>query len=356
MPHSDAAMTVPVHQEGGQDRRPWAVILAGGEGTRLRPLVRQVCGDERPKQYAPLLGSRSLLRATLDRVGRWIPRQRTVVVTSQWHSPYVAAEFAPFPDLNVLVQPLDRGTAAGLLLAVDWVRARDPGAILAVFPSDHFFANEPSFMRHVEELAAFADRNPDRIVLVGAPPSGPETGFGWIEPAEPLGSTGDAVVRRVRRFWEKPAPDIARACLKAGCLWNTFVMVGCVTAFVEVGRRFTPRLHEHLLHLRPSMHADEQEKIVSEAYAVSRKVDFSRSVMEARPAFLAVSELPDVGWSDWGTPERVLGSLGAVGISPSWLTSPGAASETDFGFFARSRVPEAALTGDVVRPAGQANG
>lgn len=309
----------------GSDTGLWAIVLAGGEGTRLRPLIRQLCGDERPKQYAPLLGSRSLLRATLDRVRRAVPRQRTVVVVSRWHVPYVASAFSEFPELHVLAQPRDRGTAAGLLLAVHWIRARDPRAIVAVFPSDHFFTDDPGFMSHVSSLAPFALRYPERIVLVGAKPSGPETGFGWIEPADPLDGGTYGGVRRVRRFWEKPARDVAEACLRAGCLWNTFVMVGNVGAFVEAGRRFMPHLHERLLRLRSSTSTQEQEKLVSEAFAPASKVDFSQAVLETQPAFLAVSELPDVGWSDWGTPERVFGSLKAAGLSPARLGLPGPA-------------------------------
>jgi mannose-1-phosphate guanylyltransferase len=311
-----------MNQESVSGTGLWAIVLAGGEGTRLRPLIRQLCGDERPKQYAPLLGSRSLLRATLDRVRRAIPRQRTVVVVSRWHVPYIASAFSDFPELHLLAQPRDRGTAAGLLLAVHWIRARDPQAIVAVFPSDHFFADEPGFISHVSSLAPFALRYPDRIVLVGAKPSGPETEFGWIEPSDPLDGARDGGVRSVRRFWEKPASDVAEACFRAGCLWNTFVMVGNVGAFVEAGRRFMPHLHERFLRFRSSTSTQEQAELMNEAYAPVFKVDFSRAVLEARPEFLAVSELPDVGWSDWGTPERVFVSLKAAGLAPAWLGRP----------------------------------
>lgn len=93
----------------------WAVVLAGGEGMRLRPLVRQVLGDDRPKQYVRLLGSRTLLRKTLDRIALAIPRTRTLVVTVRRHAGYIAEEFAGAAQPTVLAQPLDRGTAAGVL-------------------------------------------------------------------------------------------------------------------------------------------------------------------------------------------------------------------------------------------------
>jgi mannose-1-phosphate guanylyltransferase len=161
-----------------------------------------------------------------------------------------------------------------------------------------------------------------------------------------LDGATDGGVRRVRRFWEKPARDVAEACLRAGCLWNTFVMVGNVGAFVEAGRRFMPHLHERLLRLRPSTSTQEQETLVSEAYSPSSKVDFSRAVLETQPAFLAVSELPDVGWSDWGTPERVFGSLRAAGLSPAWLSRPGPEPTTSSvqETFVRPRIGEAVAT------------
>ena len=99
----------------------WAIVLAGGEGMRLRPLVRQVLGDDRPKQYARLLGARSLLGQTLDRIGLAIPETRTLVVTVRQHAGYVAEEFDAAPHPTILAQPFDRGTAAGVLYPAHWI-------------------------------------------------------------------------------------------------------------------------------------------------------------------------------------------------------------------------------------------
>src|SRR5258706_5857342 len=98
----------------------WAVILAGGEGMRLRPLVRQVLGADRPKQYVRLLGPRTLLRQTLDRVSLAIPEERTLVATVRQHAGYIAEEFAGSSQPRILPQPLDRGTAAGVLYPAHW--------------------------------------------------------------------------------------------------------------------------------------------------------------------------------------------------------------------------------------------
>jgi mannose-1-phosphate guanylyltransferase len=136
-----------------EDGSLWAVVLAGGEGVRLRPLVRRVCGDERPKQSCPLLGSRTLLRETLDRVVRLIPPERTVVVGMQSHARYQADEFGEQPSPYVLNQPDDRGTGAAVLLAALWIEARAPQATVVFFASDHFIAEEGVFMKRSERCS-----------------------------------------------------------------------------------------------------------------------------------------------------------------------------------------------------------
>jgi mannose-1-phosphate guanylyltransferase len=166
--------------------RLWAIVLAGGEGVRLRPLVRFVHGCERPKQHAALLGSRSLLGQSLDRVALAIARPRTVVVTLGSHAEYLAKEDLGSPGPRVLVQPEDRGTAAAVLLAARWIAWQDFDATVAVFPSDHLVVGEVVFMTQVVELARAVARHPQMIILLGAAPTGPDPEYGWIEPGERL--------------------------------------------------------------------------------------------------------------------------------------------------------------------------
>jgi hypothetical protein len=150
----------------------WAVVLAGGEGMRLRSLTREVFRDERPKQYVPLLGAESLLRQTLQRAERLIPPQRTVVVSQERHAPWLAGELGPGRHPKALLQPDNRDTAAGVLLPVYWVAAQDPEAIVVVFPSDHFVLEGSAFVGHVAEVAGFIEQNPEWIVLLGARATG----------------------------------------------------------------------------------------------------------------------------------------------------------------------------------------
>lgn len=297
----------------------WAIVLAGGQGIRLRALTRRLYGDERPKQYAALVGSRSLLRQTLDRVALTIPAEHTLVVTLRDHARYLAAEFTASPPPRMLVQPEDRGTAAGVLFAAHRIRWWDPEATVVVCPSDHFILEESAFMDHVADVAAVVSRHPDWMVLLGARPTEPETEYGWIEPGEPLPWSTGRALRRVRGFWEKPSAEMARACLAGGCLWNTFVFVAKVSTLVDAGRRFLPDLHDLLAWIAPFADTTDEAWAIEQAYALASSANFSRSILECCPSSLAVSRLPDLTWCDWGTPERVLRSLRQVGIEPPWV-------------------------------------
>lgn len=297
----------------------WAIVLAGGEGIRLRALTRRVCGDERPKQYAPLLGPRSMLDQTVDRVSLAVPFERTVIVTQQRHADYMAAEFRGGPTPCVLVQPESRGTAAGVLFPAHWIHWQDPDATVAVFPSDHFIPDADAFMAHVRDVAAFVKRHPEWIVLLGARPTEPETEYGWIEPGATLGRIGIEPISRVQRFWEKPSLDIARTALAVGCLWNTFVFVAKTATLVAEGQRAIPELTDRLCAIAPFAGSEREAAAVAQAYALAPTANFSRAILQTSPARLAVSRLPGLTWSDWGTPGRVLQSLQRAGISPPWL-------------------------------------
>ena len=300
--------------------RSWAVVLAGGQGVRLRSLVERIHRDARPKQFAVLIGERSLLRQTLDRVALSFPADRTVVVTTKAHARYFEAELSSGRSGRVLVQPLDLGTAAGLLLPMHWISWRDPEAVVTVFPSDHFVADDAEFMRHVDALRPVVARHPERIVLVGATPDSAEPGYGWIEPGVSIERTpvsGD--VRTVLRFVEKPSAEEARGCLARGGLWNTFVMVGRAATFLDAARRALPELHERLRRIRPFAGTAGEASAIERAYALAPPANFSQAVLAADPTRLAVSALPALHWSDWGTPERVISALRREGLEPRWL-------------------------------------
>jgi mannose-1-phosphate guanylyltransferase len=304
-----------VERSGGSERpasargQLWGIVLAGGEGVRLRPLARQICGDERPNQYVPLFDGRTLLRQTLDRVGLGIPLARTVIVTLRSHARYFIDQVKGSEPPHVLVQPLDRGTTAGILFPVHWAFWHDPDATVAVFPSDHFVLEEATFMEHVVRVAAWVNEHPDRLVLLGAHATEAEVEYGWIEPGRPLAPPPDVGIWEIRRFWEKPPEDTARLCLASSCLWNTFVLIGRASTFLRASHEAVPEVNDRLSRIAPFLGSEDEAWAIHQAYALLPKANFSRWILEPCPPFLAVSELPPLTWSDLGSPRRVLDVL-----------------------------------------------
>ena len=300
----------------------WGVVLAGGKGMRLTRLTRHLYGEDRPKQYAVLTGIKSLLRQTLDRVSLLIPPERTIVVTMAGQSSYMSAELrheSPVP--HVLEQPKDRGTAAAVLLAAHRIMARDPQATLVVLPSDHYVADDEVFMEHVAGIVEFLERFPERIVLLGAEPSEPETDYGWIELGEPLPRSGRRPMHRVLSFREKPTQPRADELFRSGALWNTFVFAGRAATLVDAGRTCLPSLHERLARLDDFVGTEHERWATGQAYELAERASFSRSVLERCPDKLAVMRLSEVSWCDLGTPERVVKTLDELGIRPEWLAA-----------------------------------
>lgn len=299
----------------------WAVVLAGGEGRRLRPLVRRLFGDERPKQYVPLLGPASLLRQTLDRVGRLVPPEQTVIVSRSEHARYVARELPDGRAPHVLLQPQDRGTGTAVLFAAHRIRQWEPEARIVVFPSDHFILEEDTFLAHVGKIVAFVDRHPERLVLLGVRPSAPESEYGWIKPGAPLGQTIDGPIWRVQGFLEKPEPESAQRCLATGWLWNTFAFATTLPALLDIGQEFLPAVDGQLKLIGAFARSRHEGWAIRQAYALAPSSDFSRAVLERHPACLAVSPLPPLTWSDLGTPRRVVRVASSLPIRPLWMTA-----------------------------------
>ena len=229
-----------------------------------------------------------------------IPPVQTVIATCRAHGKYMEQEFTEAPRQRVLVQPEDRGTGAGIFFPAYWIDSQDPEAVVAVFPSDHFILEESTFMGHVANVAASVQRDPARLVLFGATANEPDTVYGWIEPGGPLGKLDTDSLRHVRRFWEKPSEDRAQACLASGCRWNTLVFVATISTLLDVGRRLLPQLMARMARATRLL-ATERPLVIEHVYGRAAKADFSRTILEACPALLAVSTIQAVTWSDLGT-------------------------------------------------------
>ena len=214
----------------------------------------------------------------------------------------------------MVIQPENRGTGPGLLYGLLRLARADSRAAVVVLPSDHWVSDDCAFMAHVDVVLRTVSTHPDVVTFLGIAPERPEAEYGWIEPGAPL--TTDT--RRVVRFWEKPAADVAAMVRARGGLWNSFVMVGCLGAFLDLFTGTVPMLWEAFAPLRASLGLLGEVHAARQVYVGLPTMDFSRVVLQARPERLAVAPVRGVGWNDLGDPTRLrmtqdLVSLAAAG-------------------------------------------
>jgi mannose-1-phosphate guanylyltransferase len=298
---------------------PWALILAGGDGTRLRALTRQIAGDPRPKQFCPLLDGETLLDRTRRRVDLLTRSDRQVVIVTRPHEPYFRPLVTDLAPDRLVIQPDNRGTAAGLLYPLMRIADLAGDVPVAVFPSDHFVDNDVAFVAAVAGAVDALAADPDRVILLGIEAASPETEYGWIEPAAPDSGPQPTSVLPIQRFWEKPAPDLAAALLSRGCLWNSFVMVGRVPTFIDLIRAGAPDLVRAFEPVQRVLGSPRERAVVDRVYASLEPVNFSERVLEPSAARLGVVRLKGIEWSDWGNAERVFATIRRTGWRPGWL-------------------------------------
>lgn len=289
-------------QPSGKTHR-WAAILAGGDGTRLRELTHRISGDSRPKQFCPIFGGQSLLAHTRDRVAPLFCKDQIAFVLSASHERFYLEELRGVREQQKIVQPGNRGTAVGIALCLQSILREDEKAMVAFFPSDHYYSNNAAFRDSVESGLTRMEEYPRRILILGAEARYPETEYGWIEPGCTLVNSGANPLNLVARFWEKPDVQRAERLLDRGCLWNTFVMIGKAAAFMEALEECVPQLMRSL----QSYGGPHQW---ASLFARIRPADFSKDVLSRVTNRLVVMRDSNSGWTDLGSPGRVMNVFG----------------------------------------------
>ncbi len=285
----------------GTQSAVWAVVLAAGPGRRLSSLTTDAGGRVVPKQYCALAGGPSLLRRTLTRLARVVDPDRTVVVVSSAHRAWWQAELADIPPTNVVIQPCDRGTACGVLLPLITILHRDPEARVLVSPSDHYVRNEDTLVRSMAHALACVGERPELLLVLGIGADHAETEYGWIT-ADP---EGEGPVREVTSFVEKPDAKRARELLEGGALWSSFIFMATAKTLMTRYRRSLGWLVDRF-DLAFEFSGGTRRDVIDQLYDGLPSVDFSRQMMQPDDAAFSVLAVPPCGWTDLGSPKRVI--------------------------------------------------
>jgi mannose-1-phosphate guanylyltransferase len=288
----------------------WSIVLAGGDGVRLRPYVQHRFGELRPKQYCNFFGARSMLEHTLDRAASLASEARTVTIVAAAHERWSRSMFAGRGG-TLVSQTLNRETGPGVYLPLAYVRKRDPEAVVYILPSDHYVHPAERFVAAVTEVGDLAARDRGRIVLTGVAPESADGEYGYIEPGEAIDRLG--LVRRVRGFVEKPAPAVAAAAIARGAVWNTMVIAASVEALWDAGRASIPAVIALFDELVEAIDTPREAAVLASIYERMPVANFSRDVLEQEAARCVVARLDGIEWSDWGQAERIEATIARHG-------------------------------------------
>ncbi len=285
----------------------FAVIMAGGRGERLWPLSSR----ETPKQFLRLLGERTLLQQTIERIAPTVHSEDTYVVVGREHVGIVREQLPEIPKQNIIVEPMGRGTAPCVGLAATRLSRVDPNGVMIVLPADHAIADEERFLQLLNHAVSVAERG-THLVTLGITPDRPATGYGYIQAFNPFATsdlTADCEVLAVERFTEKPDLKEAEGFLQeGGYYWNSGMFIWRVDAILREMKKHMPKLHAALMEVEKHAQAPHYEETLERIYAEQDANSVDYGVLEKSEHVLVIPT-GDIGWSDvgdWSALSRVL--------------------------------------------------
>jgi mannose-1-phosphate guanylyltransferase len=273
----------------------YAVIMAGGSGTRFWPLSR----SSTPKHLLTIVSERPLIAECVDRFKGYVPPENILVVTTAEQAAAIRSTLSEIPPDNVIAEPVGRDTAACIGYAACLVRHRDPQAVMAVLPSDHVITPTERFMESIlagEELAGKVGG----LVTFGIRPSWPHTGMGYLQRGPQVDTINNFKVFRLMRFREKPSVDLAQQFIDSGeFYWNSGIFVWKAATILEEIEKYMPEHHRLLSQIGPVVGTPEQEEVVAAVYPKFPRISIDFGVMEmARTVHVIES---DYEWDDVGS-------------------------------------------------------
>jgi mannose-1-phosphate guanylyltransferase len=284
----------------------WAMVLAAGEGSRLRSLTTNETGQPVPKQFCSLRGGDSLLGETLSRAESIVDHERVCTVVASLHRQWWKQPLSYYSSENTIVQPSNRGTGNGILLGLLNILMRDPHANVLILPSDHYVRDEAILAASMRLAMKLIEEDPTPILLLGIQPEEVDSELGYIVPGPARGSR----LSLVSHFVEKPSIPVARLLCDRGALWNSFIMVANAAALVSL---ISSQFSNIVTGMRCAILEDDRPLVKDAAivqfYRHLPMLDFSAQVLQNAEAALRVVRVKQCGWSDLGTPKRIADTL-----------------------------------------------
>ena len=282
--------------------KTYAVIMAGGVGTRFWPRSR----ERSPKQVLEIIGSGSMIVNTVSRIQPLIPYEKIFVVTNKLHKDIILQQLPSLPIDNLLIEPLGRNTAPCIGLAALRIIRFDPEAIMVVLPADHVIQDTGRFLQVLQRAIRVANES-NALVTIGIKPIYPETGYGYIqfEDTSEQDPNFTDEIYRVKTFAEKPNLETADKFLKSGdFLWNSGMFIWKARIILQEIEKHLPELHEQLIKLGSTIGTESYYATLERTYGVVRSISIDYGVMEkAKNVFVAKG---DFGWSDVGSWDEVV--------------------------------------------------
>jgi mannose-1-phosphate guanylyltransferase len=289
-----------------------AVIMAGGSGTRFWPESR----GARPKQLLHLVLERSMIQATVDRLGTLMSPERMLIVTGAALVDEIWNQLPELPSRAILGEPCRRDTAPCIGLAALLIAREDPDAVMAVMPSDHVISPDAAFQQAIVQAEKLVEESPERIVTFGIRPTHPAESFGYIERGRSLESTsaakspGAASAYHVKQFREKPAADVAKKYLAAGTFyWNSGIFVWKASTILRALEERQPEMVARLKTIVAAADSNAFDEVFAREFAAIDGISIDYAVME-HAADVAVIEAP-FAWDDVGSWQAIARLQGA---------------------------------------------
>jgi mannose-1-phosphate guanylyltransferase len=283
-----------------------AVIMAGGTGTRFWPLSRTA----RPKQLLDLAGGRTMIQATVDRLGKLAPPERTWIITNRSLVEPIAEQLPQLERRRIIGEPCKRDTAPAIGLSALLVLADDPQAVMVVMPADHLIQPDEAFQAAIHQAAAIVEKQPTTLVTFGIRPTYAAESFGYIERGQKSEARSQTDVYSVKRFREKPAKSVAEEYLASGNFyWNSGIFVWRARTILDALAKHEPAMCDHLEVIQNHVGKPEFAEVFDREFTAIRGKSIDFAVME-HYSDVVVIEAPFT-WDDVGSWQALARSVGA---------------------------------------------